>query len=169
MLKFTVEHRLDCTPERHWELFWDPEWNEKLIVEGLGFMSCACDKAVDDGDTRRRQMLVTPKINVPAAVAKLLGPKLAYTEKGVFTKAAQKWTFDTLLSVLTDTIRMGGAVTIRDDGDGVCTRVTELWTDVKIFGIGKLVERAAERNLRDGWAESARWVNGWLADNPPNA
>lgn len=166
MLKFTVEHRLDCTPERHWELFWDAAWNETLIVEGLGFMSCSCTEAVDDGDYRSRQMRVTPKLKVPAAVAKLLGPKLAYTEKGRFHQPTERWEFDTILSVLTEKITMGGAVTIRDEGDGKCTRVTELWTDVKIFGIGGLVERAAESNLRDGWAESARWINGWLAKNP---
>lgn len=166
MLEFTVEHKLHCTPERHWELFWDCPWTEELIVKGLGFASCECGEPVEDGDELRRQMRVTPKINVPAAVAKLLGPRLAYTEKGVFDTKTERFKFDTILSVLADRIKMGGTVSIKDHGDGTCTRVTELWTEAKIFGIGGLVERAAESNLRDGWAESARWINEWLAKHP---
>ena len=27
-------------------------------------------------------------------------------------------------------------------------------------------EKAAEKNMRDGWTNSANWVNGWLADHP---
>lgn len=111
-------------------------------------------------------MRVTPKLNLPAAVSKLLGPKLAYTEKGVFDTPSGRWTFDTILSVLAERIRLGGAVTVRPDGEDHCMRVTELWVDVKIFGVGGLVERAAEGNLRDGWAKSARWTNGWLKSNP---
>ena len=135
-------------------------------MSGLGFASCDCGEPIDEGETMRRQMRVTPKINVPAAVAKLLGPRLAYTEKGVFDKATERFKFDTILSVLADRIRMGGTVSIKDHGDGTCTRVTELWTEAKIFGIGGMVERAAESNLRDGWSESARWINEWLDKNP---
>lgn len=166
MLKFTLEHRLNCTPERHWELFFDPEWNRTLIVGGLGFFSCECSPAVDDGEQRRRTMRVTPKLNVPAAVAKLLGPRLAYTEKGVFHIPTERFEYETILSVLADKIRLGGAVSIRDEGDGKCTRIAELWTEAKIFAIGSMVERAAERNLRDGWGDSARWINGWLSEHP---
>jgi len=166
VLKITVEHRLNCSPDRHWELFWDPEWNQELIVKGLGFSACDCTEAVDKGDKRSRQMVVTPKLNVPAAVAKLLGPKMAYTEKGVFDKSTGKWTFDTILSVMADRIRLGGAVTMRDHGDNRSTRVTDLWVDVRIFGLGGVIERAAETNLRDGWAKSAEWINGWLKENP---
>ncbi len=37
---------------------------------------------------------------------------------------------------------------------------------IKIFGIGSLAERAAEKNMRDGWGKSAVWMNDWLAKNP---
>lgn len=166
MLKFTLEHRLECTPQRHWALFWDPDWSRQLVVEGLGFLSCACEEPKEANGKRTRSMRVTPKINVPAAVAKLLGPKLAYTERGALDIESEIWTFDTILSVLADRILMGGTVRIRDEGDGQCTRVTDLWVEAKIFGLGGIVERAAERNLRDGWDESARWINRWVREHP---
>ena len=167
MLKFTIEHELDCSPDGHWELFFDPEWTESLIVGGLGFESCDVKPFVDEGDERSRQMRVIPKLDVPAAVAKLLGPRLGYTEKGVFHLPTKRWKYDLVLSVLAERIRLGGELTTKaiDGKPDKCTRVSELWVDCRIFGIGGMVERAAEKNMRDGWNKSADWINDWIAKN----
>ncbi len=167
MIEFTLRHPLDCTPARHWELFFDPEWTRTLIVDGLGFKECDVKPVRQDGTTRHRDMAVTPKIDVPAAVAKLLGDKLGYTERARFEEPTETWTYQLILNVLTDKIRLGGTVTLEPLGDDRCTRISKMWVEAKIFGIGGLVERAAEKNMRDGWTRSADWINGWLAKNPP--
>ena len=37
MIEFTLRHELDCTVDRHWELFFDHDWTYSLLTEGLGF------------------------------------------------------------------------------------------------------------------------------------
>jgi hypothetical protein len=166
VIEFTLRHPLDCTPARHWQLFFDPEWTRTLIVDGLGFFSCDVRPVVQEGTVRRREMAVTPKLDIPAAVAKVLGPKLGYTEKGAYEETKEQWTYKMVLNVLTEKILIGGEVTIEPLGDDRCTRVSKMWVEVKVFGIGGLIEKAAEKNMRDGWDRSAQWINGWLAANP---
>jgi hypothetical protein len=91
-------------------------------------------------------------------VAKLLGPRLGYNEHAHLDRDDGVWTFEIKLSVLTDRIRMGGKMRIEPNGDDKCRRIVDLWTDVKIFGLGGMVEKAAEKNLRDGWGKSATWL-----------
>jgi hypothetical protein len=166
VIEFTLRHPLNCTPERHWQLFFDPEWTRELIVDGLGFMSCDVRPVRQEGTIRHREMAVTPKLVIPAAVAKLLGDRLGYTERGAYDETQQKWTYQLVLNVLTDKIRMGGEVTVEPLGADRCTRVSKMWVDVKLFGLGGMVEKAAESNMRDGWDKSAAWINAWLAKHP---
>lgn len=166
MIEFTLRHPLDCTPERHWALFWDPEWTRTLIVDGLGFFSCDVRPVRQEGTVRHRDMMVTPKLDIPAPVAKILGPKLGYTERGKYDEPKEQWSYQMVLNVLADKILIGGDVTIEPLGTDRCTRVSKMWVEVKIFGVGGMIEKAAEKNMRDGWERSAQWINGWLAKNP---
>lgn len=169
MIEFTLRHPLHCTPARHWELFFDPEWTRTLIIDGLGFSTCDVQPVRQDGTTRHRDMLVTPKLDLPAAVVKLLGNTTGYTEKGRYDEATQAWTYQLVLNALTEKIRMGGEVTLEPLGTDRSTRVSKMWVEVKLFGVGGMVEKAAEKNMRDGWARSAAWINRWLADHPAEA
>lgn len=169
VIEFTLKHEIQCSEARFWELFFDEDFTRDLIVVGLGFAKCDIDPVKDVGDKQHREMRVTPKLDVPAAVAKLLGPKLGYTEHGVFDPKAEEWTYDLRLSVLTERIRLGGAVRIEAIDETRCRRISDLRTEAKILGLGGIVERAAEKNLRDGWTKSATWMNGWLAEHPVDA
>lgn len=168
MLKVTLVHEMKCSEERFWEVFFDADFTRELILEGLDFASCEVDPFKEaPGDKRTRQMRVIPKIDVPAAVAKILGPKLGYTEDGTFEVKTERWNYELRLSVLSERIKMGGQVRIEAIDDTRCRRLSDLWVNVKIFGIGSLVERAAEKNMRDGWNRAAVWMNKWLVAHPP--
>lgn len=165
-MDFTLTHRFDCSTERFWELFWDPQWTKQLILEGLGFATCDIEPVVETAGKKSRSMRVTPKLEIPAAVAKLLGPKLGYTENGRFDTATGEWSYEIVLSVLSDRIRMGGRLTVDPDGTDKCVRKSKLWCEAKIPLVGGLVEKAAEKNMRDGWEKAAVWLRKWLAANP---
>jgi hypothetical protein len=165
VLEFTLRHEIDCTPERFWGVFFDEDFTRAMIVDGLDFARCDIDPVQERGDKRTRTMRVTPKLDVPAAVERLLGSALTYTEDGTYLVSKQLWTYTLRLSVLSDRIRMGGKLRVEPKGEDRCLRVSDLWCEVKILGVGKMVERAAEKNMRDGWNKSATWMNGWLAEH----
>jgi hypothetical protein len=169
VLELTLHHDIRCSADRFWALFFDPAFVREMILDGLGFASCEVGPVVDEGHLRKRETRVTPKIDVPAAVAKLLGPKLGYVEKGRLDTRTHAWTYEIVLSVLSERIRMGGTMTITGAGAELCKRKSDLWVEVKILGLGGLVERAAESNMRSGWNRSAEWMNEWLTRHPAEA
>jgi hypothetical protein len=125
---------------------------------------------IDERDgVKIRKMTSTPRLELPDAVARLVGPRLAFTETGRFDVAKRTWEFETKLAVLSDRIKIGGAMHIEPAGDDACFRVASLYADARIFAIGGLVERAAKKNMHTGWDEAAAWINGWLARNPAPA
>lgn len=169
VLELTVAHELDCTPSRFWDLFFDPEFTREMIVDGLGFARCDIDPIQQDGKVKRRHMFVEPKVDLPGPVAKLLGPKLGYDEQGNYDEETGLWTFEYRLSVLSERIKMGGKLRVEPVGDDRCKRIADLWIEARILGVGKMVEKAGEKNMRDGWNRSAQWMNGYLQRHPDPA
>lgn len=165
MIEFTLRHTIDCTPARYWELFFDADWTHDLFDDGLNFR-CEVGPTEVDGGIRRRTMQVVPKVELPGPVAKLFGDKLGYVEHGRYDEAKQLWHYELRLNILADKIRLGGDMTLEPLGEDRLTRVSVMWVEAKIFGIGGLVEKAAEKNMRDGWDKSADWINRWLAQHP---
>lgn len=165
MIEFTLRHPLNCTPERHWEMFFDPQWTEDLLTDGLGF-SCDVGPVRTEGGMRHRDMQVAPVLDLPKAVAKLFSDTLGYVEQGKFDEDKKQWSYTLRLNVLSEKIKLGGDVTLEPLGDDRCTRVSKMWAEAKIFGVGGLIEKAAEKNMRDGWGKSADWINAWIAKNP---
>ncbi len=49
-------------------------------------------------------------------------------------------------------------------GDNKVRRVAELINEAKVFGIGGLLESSAEKQLREGWDQSATYMNKWIAN-----
>jgi hypothetical protein len=166
VIEFTLTHRFACSVDRFWQLFWDADWTKTLIIEGLGFATCDIEPTVEAGGKKKRSMRVTPKLDIPAAVAKILGPKLGYTENGQYDLATGLWSYDLVLSVLSERIRMGGQLTVEADGPDRCVRHSKLRCEVSMFGVGGLIEKAAEKNMRDGWEKASAWTVKWLAEHP---
>ena len=165
MLNFTLEHEIACGVERFWKLFFDADFTRDMIVDGLGFARCDVGPTEDHGETRTRPMQVVPKLDLPAAVAKVLGPKLGYSEAGTYHVAKERWNYKLRMSVLSERIGLSGDVWVKPIDEERCIRVSEHTVQIKIFGIGSMAERAAEKNMRDGWGKSAKWMNDWLAKN----
>ena len=162
MRRLTVTHEIACTPERFWTLYFDSDFTRTLIVDGLGFGACDIVRRDETEQEIRRETVAQPRIELPEVVAKVIGTRFTYRETGRFDKRAGTWTFDTVLGVLPDKIKLGGTMITCPVGTDHCQRQADLWVDVKIFGVGGVIEKAAESSLRRGWDDSAGWLNGWL-------
>ena len=160
-----VEHEIDCTPERHWELYLDPEFTRDMFVDGLGHNEPDITEVSDDDKERRRDMKVVPKLELPPRIQKLMKGKMGYSEKGRFDKKREKFYLEHKTAALGDKLRLNGEFFVEPLGDKRCKRTAIVRVDVRVFGIGGLLERVIERSIKSGWDDSAKYMNRWLAKN----
>jgi hypothetical protein len=165
MATFTMRHELECDEARFWQVFLDREFNE-AVYKALDFPAW---KLLEQKETETeivRHLKATPKLDAPAAVTKLLGASFGYDEEGRFDKAAKTWKFVMKTNTLSEKLRNEGKVRIEARGEGKCTRVVDIVTEAKVFGVGGLIEGAFEKSLRGAWQKSADFMNRWLKEHP---
>lgn len=167
MLEFTLNHPLMCSVDRFWDMYLDSGFTREMLT-GLGFarVDVGEPRAVLGRNEKARTMRAVPKLELPTVVARAVGEAFAYVEDGMFDERSRRWTYKSHLSVLSDQFRVGGRIWVEPTKSGRCRRISEVWIEAKIFGIGGLIERAAESNVRDGFRRSALWINRWVVAHP---
>jgi hypothetical protein len=166
MRKVTFRHEIHCSVDRFWKVFFDREFNRSLFVDKLKFPEYEVLEQTDHDGAVHRRVRGRPKMNVPAAVAKVLGDRFGYEEEGRFDPKAQKWSWKMKTNTLTDKLHNSGTVTVEKAGEDKCVRVSEIEMEAKVFGLGGLLEKTTEEEYRTGWEASARFMNEWLANHP---
>ncbi len=163
MGKFTVTHEINCSADHFWKLFFDPEFNTRLYREALGFPKYEVLKHEETDAQITHKVMGQPKMNMPGPVAKLLGSNFVYTEEGTFDRATKIWRWKMTPSALADKMRNEGTLRIEPIGDQKVRRIADIIIEAKIFGIGGMIESSAEKQLREGWEDSAKFMNKYLA------
>jgi hypothetical protein len=163
MGKFTVTHEINCDVETFWKTFFDKDFNEKLYRGSLGFPEYTITDQTETDTQITRKVAAMPKMDVPGPVQKLLGSNFRYVENGSMDKAKRVWVWKLTPSTLADKLRTEGTVRAEAIGDNKTRRIAEMTVEAKVFAVGGLMESSAEKQLRDGWDKSARFMNDWLA------
>ena len=166
MQRDKTEHVIHCPPERIWALYFDEDFTHAMYREGLGFPSSKITKREDDGEVLRWTLAMTPKVNMPKAVAKLVGDRVGYTETGEWIRAQNLYKFRIVLAAFGDKVRLQGTMRFVPHGEGQAKRVADIEAEAKIFGVGGIVEKTAVDNTVSGWRDSARFINAYLAKHP---
>ena len=158
-------HRYDfrCPEERFWELYLDPAWIVRMLTEGLGYTGCRVLRNEETPTGLSRDLVMTPRLNLPGPVAKVIGPSTTITEEGRFDRTTRTWSWKHRLSTMADKFLIGGSMRVAPNGAGQITRQSEVTLECKIFGIGGLVENAAAGDIRSGFAAGADFINRYLA------
>jgi Protein of unknown function (DUF2505) len=162
MRRITVVQEIATDVDNHWKVFFDDEFEMKQALEGLGFASYEIVEVRREPERIYRKTKGQPKLELPAVVAKALGPRFGYTEEGTFDKATGVWRSRLTPNILTDRLSSDAVVRCEPAGEGRCRRICELSVEAKVFGIGSLIETALEKDLRSGWERSATFLNAWL-------
>lgn len=163
MGRFTLTHEIRCNADTFWKTFFDKSFNETLFRQRLGFPEYTI---VDQRETETeivRKVTGTPKMNMPGPVMKLLGSGFGYTEEGRLNKATQVWSWKTIPSTLAEKLRSEGTLRIEPIGDNKVRRITEIVIEAKVFGVGGLIESSTEKQMREGWEQSAVYMNEVVA------
>ncbi len=165
MSTFTMRHELECTPERFWSLLFDLEFNEKLF-KALGFPVWNLLETKETDTSIIRIVKATPKMDMPAAVVKLLGSSFGYEEVSTFDKASKMLKFVIKTNVMSDKLRNEGTVKCEPRGEGKSLRIVEIIAEAKVFGLGGLIEASFDKTFRSGWQNSADFLNAWMKEHP---
>jgi hypothetical protein len=166
MAKFTMTHDLDCDPDKFWQLFLhEKEFNQKLFKE-LEFPEWELLEQTEGDKEIKRVVKAVPKMDMPSAVAKLLGDRFGYTERGTFDKTAKTYKFAIEASTMKDKLKNEGFVRCEPAGEGKSRRIVDITAEAKVFGIGGMIESSFEKSYRTGWGHSAAFINRWVKEHP---
>lgn len=166
MASFTMTHEIDCDLERFWKLFLDKDVTTD-VYRHLGFPKWEVVEQKEDDKEITRVVKAQPKLDMPGPVKKALGESFGYTEHGRFDKSAKKYTFDITPTALQGKLTNRGSVRAEEiDGGKKTKRIVEIFLEAKVFGIGGMIESITEKQTREGWGESARFLNDWIKKHP---
>jgi hypothetical protein len=160
--KVTESFLLPCTPEVFWRVFMDEAYVRSLYIDGLEFKGFEVKELGESS----RKLRIVPKLNLPSALARLIGDAFAYEEHGVLDRAKGEWTWQmvhTAGSVGSKLVSTRGTVRVEANGEGACRRYDELIVEGKLFGLGGLIESSAEKEARSAWSKELPFMTKWLA------
>lgn len=163
-MQFTVRHIYETDSDTHWnKIFFDEEYNRALFLDHLKFTECRIlsFKREDDGTIRRR-LEIAPRVEIPKAIKKVLGDSANYVEEGSFDPINKKWNFAIIPHVASKKIETRGELWIEARGEKRVERICVVNTEVKVFGIGKLVEEMIEKQTRASYDQAAAFTNKWI-------
>jgi hypothetical protein len=161
-----IEHIYEVSEDTFWErLFLDEEYNRRMYVEGLKFESYAVVEQEESTDEVKRTLDVTPRLgDLPGAMKKVLGDNLSYLEKGVYDKSKRRYRVDIVPSTLSSKIRVSGELYTEPVGDKQCRRIFEARVEVKVLGLGKMMEKRIIDDLQKGYSRGARFTNEYAKE-----
>jgi hypothetical protein len=101
---------------------------------------------------------------MPSAVQKVLGADLSYVEELTWDKKTRRARFKNTPARMADRIRIDGFIYAEAAGAGACIRKVDIDLEVKIFGVGGVIESFAAKTFKENFEAAARWTNRWLAE-----
>jgi len=146
------------------KIFFDHEFNRQLYLVQLGFPEWLILNETDNGSEIVRQVKVSPKQDAPGPVQKLLGDRFSYIEDGKFDKATKQYRFKITPSSMAERINTSGVMRIETIQPKRIRRVIELDIEVKIFGVGGMIESYTAKATKESYDKTATFTQKWLTE-----
>jgi hypothetical protein len=165
-MKFTVEmvaRRVEF--ERLTQVYFSEAFNQAVTpAANLRIRELLEEKILDDGKEYRK-VRYAPRVDLPGPIRKFAGGDeieqlIDYCEITVFNRAARTATLE-IESVAGETIQVFGNVRFIEEGDGVRMKF-DGEAKVKIFGIGKVIERFIVSEVKKRYALVERFLQTYL-------
>lgn len=166
MKTVTASVVLPCAREVFWKAYLDPAYSKALYLLELHYKALDVLEATDS----TRKLRVVPKLSLPGPIEKLIGDSFAYEDHGTLDREKNVWTWSMVQPTelppgakpKKNIVTTRGTVRVEALGDKQCRRTDELTIEAHVFGLGGVIESAAEKEARAAWATEfvflARWV-----------
>lgn len=153
-----------CSVETFWNTFLDESFIRALFGQALGFKEFTILELGPSG----RKIRTVPKMNLPSVLEKLVGDSFAYEEHGTLDRGASLWTWRMVQppkeggKPRKELVSTHGSIRVEAAGEGQCRRTNEAAIEGKVFGLGGVIEGAAEKEIRSAWAKENAFLAEWL-------
>ena len=165
-MRYTIRHTFNTDEATFWgKIFFDPAYNEALFQKHLKFnvyRVLELDKQ-PDGSVHRR-VECAPPVEVPAVAKKILGETTSYVEDGRFDPKSRRFAVEVIPKVGGDKIKTRVSMWVEPRGDKKIERIVEVDNEVKVFGVGKIIEAFIEKQTRASYDQAASFTNQWIAE-----
>jgi len=160
-MKFRVEHTFRGIGLADYEaLYFDEAFNTALC-KSVKLARTLEKRELKDGRLQRVVRIAADR-ELPATVAKVIGAsRIEYAEHLDYRMGSYHGLWKTISSVLTEKVDSHGTFGFATTRDGVM-RVVEGEVNVKIFGIGGVIERFIVADVERSYDDAAHYTQKWL-------
>ncbi|MBT6176475.1 MAG: DUF2505 family protein [Deltaproteobacteria bacterium] len=161
----TIKHRFPVGKKVFWEkVYFDADYTKGLFLEGMNCESFEVLSESGSVDTKLvRAIKSTPRVEMPKALKKVLGDAISYTESGTYDSSTGRYSFEVKTSALPDKIKISGIYWVEEVGENEVERICELTFEVKVFGVGKLVEQFIAQSYVENQQNADAYTAAWIA------
>lgn len=164
--RIRIEHDIDCTEEAFWKLFLDADYNKALFRDYLKFPRWEVVRNEDRGGILHRTVEVEPFVGeLPGPIKKVVGDNISYREVGELDLARRRYALQVIPGRLADKLKVSGEQsTAASTSEGRCRRIFTATVEVKIFGVGGLIEKRIAADLQKSYDLSAKFTNRYIKE-----
>lgn len=164
--KVRIEHVIECSEDTFWQLFLDEKYNQALFQGYLKFPLWKVASVVDGEKEMKRVVEVEPYVaDLPAAIKKVVGDNLRYKEDGRLDKEKRRYYVQVVPNRMADKIFVKGEQYTEPAPGGFTKRVFLADVEVKIFGLGGMVEKRVASDLTRSYDLGAKFTNRYIKEN----
>ena len=156
-MKLFCEHAVALPAERFWEILHQPVY-EARVAGAAGLQAYEELERREEPDATYRRLRVEADLPEPlrSLLRRIAGVDSASSvEEQWRSRSRREVRWRMTPGVLADRIRVEGVVRVEPRGAKRCARILEGVVEVKVFGVGGLVERAAVSMVTDAYAKGA--------------
>jgi hypothetical protein len=158
-----IEHDFECSENAFWETFLNTEYNKEMFCQRMKFPRWELLKFELSDEEMQRLVEVEPYVaELPGPIKKVIGDNIRYKEEGKLDRKAGSYSFRILPSKLAEKILISGKQFTQSLGEHRCRRVFEAEVEIKVFGIGSMIEKNIVSDLRKSYDVGAAFTQDYM-------
>lgn len=161
-----IEHTFECSEESFWKLFLEDDYNRAMFVDYMKFPRWEVVESQDEGNVVKRTVEVEPYVaDLPPAIKKVVGDTIRYREQGKLDKNENRYAVHIVPARMADKINVEGEQFTESLGENQCKRVFVADINVKVFGVGNLIEKRIAADLTRSYDLGAKFTHRYLKEH----
>ena len=152
-----------CDPETYFKELFNYDARKRRETEGRGALSFEVRESHTEGSEWSHKVAFEEKVDAPAPVRKLLGETTVVEEEMKWRPGEKVAHVTYSPSTLGDKTHISGTLKADPTGDGHSKVTMETELRIKVFAVGKVMEKVAADKLRKDFKKDVDYFNRVLA------